>query len=158
MDDACKVFSSNLFETIDLCKLAEVISGRLYLASYSTGRRHQDTDNLHFINFDRDEDDVIRTHYFYKPKGCDVSHTPEPLNLGCLVEYIRYVNDKMYNNRYTSKVIVHYTTDDFRNYNNAALFVGTYAVKTCSCSRDATRVVFFKGFRFYTIQTISTIF
>lgn len=136
MNDTYEIFRSDSSEIIDLCKLAEVIIDRLYLATYSTQRRHQDEGDIHFFNFDRDEDDISR---IYHCKFIDTNYGLEPPNLGYLAEYIRCINDKMYNNRYLYKTIVHCTTNDFRNYNNAALFIGTYAVKTCTYFiRDVT--------------------
>jgi len=110
------VLGSDMSETKDLRRLITIIPDRLYLATYSTHRRHPDTPGLHFFSTDYNSwDDDLASH--------------EPLNLGCLVQYIRYLNDKMYNRRYVSKAIVHYTVDNSKEYNEAAFLIGAYAVK-----------------------------
>lgn len=123
MDEAYKVFRSNLSEVMDLHKLVEIIPGRLYFATYTTHRHHLDTKNLHFFSYDR------RVESINKPKNIDMKYIYEPLNVRYLVEYIHLMNDKMYNRQYESKVIVHYTINSYKKYNNAALLIGTYAVK-----------------------------
>jgi len=107
------VLGSDMSETKDLRRLTTIIPDRLYLAAYSTNRRILDTPGLHFFSTDYN-------NYW--------SH--EPLNLGCLVQYIHYLNDKIYNRRYMSKAIVHYTVDNSRQYNDAAFLIGAYAVKS----------------------------
>ncbi|XP_029346846.1 dual specificity protein phosphatase CDC14AB-like [Acyrthosiphon pisum] len=109
------VLGSDMSETKDLRRLTTIIPDRLYLATYSTHRRHPDTPGLHFFSTDYNYwDDDLAPH--------------EPLNLGCLVQYIRYLNDKMYNRRYVSKAIVHYTVENSREYNDAAFLIGAYAI------------------------------
>lgn len=112
------VLGPEMSETKDLRRLTAIIPYRLYLATYSTHRRHSDTTRLHFFSTDYNSywDDGLAAH--------------KPLNLGCLVQYIRYLNDKMYNHRYVSKAIVHYTVDNSREYNDAAFLIGAYAVKS----------------------------
>lgn len=112
------VLGSDMSVTKDLRRLITIIPDRLYLAAYSTNRRIMDTPGLHFFSTD------------YKNYWDDGLASHEPLNLGCLVQYIRYLNDKIYNRRYVSKAIVHYTVDHSRQYNDAAFLIGAYAVKS----------------------------
>ncbi|VVC29679.1 Protein-tyrosine phosphatase-like,Dual specificity/tyrosine protein phosphatase, N- [Cinara cedri] len=112
INKAYRLFRSNPSEVLDLCKLVEIVVGRVYFAAYSKHRRHPDTTELHFFSFDR-----------------------IPLDLGGLAEYVQCLNGKMFDHRYHSKTLVHYCglgaidSNLCRDYyNNAALLVGTYAI------------------------------
>lgn len=113
-----RLYRSDPAETAYLHNLVEIVADRLYFAAYwsrSRRRRHRhpDTAELHYFGFDR-----------------------IPPDLGSLAEYVRRLNGKMADRRYRSKAVVHYCdcaaadADLGRDYyNNAALFVGTYAVR-----------------------------
>jgi len=119
MNKTCRnVLVPDLSEIKDLRRLTMIIPDRLYLATYSTRRRHPDTTGIHFFSTD------------YNSYQNDCLGAYKHLNLGCLVQYIRNLNDKMYSRRYVSKAIVHYTADNSRQYNDAAFLIGAYAVKS----------------------------
>lgn len=111
-----ELFRSNLSGAMDLWKLVETIPGRLYLAVYSTCRQRSDTASVHFFDAD------VRAN--------SRRSTREIPDLGRLAKYVRRVNDKIYDRRYESKVIVHYTSDCRATYSDAALLFGAYAVIT----------------------------
>ncbi|XP_060851640.1 dual specificity protein phosphatase CDC14B-like [Rhopalosiphum padi] len=118
MNKICEnVLGPMLSEIKDLRRLIVIIPNRLYLATYSTRCRRSDTTELHFFNTDYNDDYWNGGLAAYKP-----------LNLGCLIQYIRNVNEKMYNHRYASKTIVHYTVDNSKEYNDAAFLIGSYAI------------------------------
>jgi len=110
-DGARRAFGSSPSEVKDLLGLVEVVPGRLYLATFSSGRRRPDTAGSHFFTFDADD-----------ARG----RRDGPLDLGRLAEYVRCVNGKMYDRRYESKAIVH--CRDKYDDDNAVSLVGAYAV------------------------------
>lgn len=112
MDDEVKeVFGSNASEICDLRRLVRIVRGRLYLATFSNHRFHQDTKTTHFFSF-----------------GSRRKILDGIVDLGQLTEYIDKLNGIMFSSQYASKIVVQYSTDDFRESTEAALLIGTYAV------------------------------
>lgn len=117
-------FHSDLTGTKGLRNFVVLIPKRLYFVAHSTDRRPLDTGKYHFFQ----NEDYVRNNKA-KGRSDDKKYVYEPLDLGCLVHFVRTVDAKLNSVQYRNKAVVHYaSTCDFRKYDDAALLIGTYAV------------------------------
>lgn len=120
-----KSFHSDWFKAKELHNFLVLIPERLYFVASSTDYCPPDTGKYHFFQ----NDDYTRSNKV-RGRGGDKKYEYEPLDLGCLVDFIRDVNEKLSSVQYQNKVIVHHACAyDFKKYDDAALLIGTYAVK-----------------------------
>lgn len=124
-EETIRFLHPELCDTNDLRNFVELIPGRLYFVAYSTNSYRPDTASY---NFFRTDDSITNKSYSNAtPKS---NYVYEPLDLGCLAQYVCDLNEKLKSCQLPSKAVVHYAyTYDQKKYDNSVLLIGAYAVR-----------------------------